>query len=287
MERKGMNKTGKQILSLFTFFLSGLIVFVVFSHIRPMPAEEIDLLSRICIILIFWLFSRWAHRSESFKDYEPLFYAFFTASAAMAADYYLPTSKFLLDILHISVMTPAGLALDKLDSSIIIIGSILILTGLSGAKPADLFLQKGNLKKGLLIGIIAFLICVSGSVFVAGSFGAKDLSPANILPWIPWILIFIFGNAMNEELLFRGLFLHRYEPVLGKFLSNLIITIPFVLHHTGVTYTNEVLIFLIYLIPLSLAWGYIAQKTNSLWGSVLFHAGTDIPVVLAIFSKLS
>ncbi len=58
----------------------------------------------------------------------------------MAADYYLPTSKLLLDILHIPVMTPAGLALDKLDSSIIIIGSILILTGLSGAKPADLFL---------------------------------------------------------------------------------------------------------------------------------------------------
>ena len=70
-------------------------------------------------------------------------------------------------------------------------------------------------------------------------------------------------------------------------MSNLVLTIPFVLHHTGVTYTGNALVFLIYLIPLSLAWGYIAQKTDSLLGSVLFHAGTDIPVVLVIFAGLS
>jgi len=44
---------------------------------------------------------------------------------------------------------------------------------------------------------------------------------------------------------------------------------------------------LAFLLPLSLAWGAITQKTDSLWGAVLFHAGMDIPVVLGIFSTLS
>ncbi len=28
------------------------------------------------------------------------------------------------------------------------------------------------------------------------------------------------------------------------------------------------------------------QKTDSIWGSVLFHAGMDIPVMVGIFSNL-
>jgi hypothetical protein len=99
-------------------------------------------------------------------------------------------------------------------------------------------------------------------------------------------LIFIAGNALNEELLFRGLFLEKVSNLSGRFLSNLAISIPFVLHHTGITYTNDALMFLAYLLPLSLAWGYITQDTDSLLGSVLFHAGTDIPVLLVIFSRL-
>ena len=74
--------------------------------------------------------------------------------------------------------------------------------------------------------------------------------------------------------------------MLGKFLSNLVIAIPFALHHSGVSYTVDTLMFLALLIPLSLAWGGLTQKTNSLWGAVLFHAGMDIPVVLSIFSNL-
>ena len=37
---------------------------------------------------------------------------------------------------------------------------------------------------------------------------------------------------------------------------------------------------------LALAWGYVTQKTDSLWGAILFHAGMDIPIMLGIFSNL-
>jgi membrane protease YdiL (CAAX protease family) len=36
-----------------------------------------------------------------------------------------------------------------------------------------------------------------------------------------------------------------------------------------------------------LLWGYITQKTDGLWGSILFHAGMDIPIFLGIFSNLA
>jgi membrane protease YdiL (CAAX protease family) len=197
------------------------------------------------------------------------------------------SSLWLHKLLKVPMQSAAGLALDKLDSSLIIVITILLFTKLSGNTFGSIFLQKGKLKRGLTIGGIAFLISALGSVFMANTFGAQNLTLARIVPWIPWILIFVMGNAFNEELLFRGMFLRKLEPLLGKVLSNLVLILPFVLHHTGVTYTNDALMFLAYLIPLAFAWGAITQKTDSLLGSVLFHAGTDLPVILAIFSKLS
>jgi membrane protease YdiL (CAAX protease family) len=56
--------------------------------------------------------------------------------------------------------------------------------------------------------------------------------------------------------------------------------------HEGASYTSQEYIFLAVLVPLALAWGYIMQKTDSVWGSILFHAGMDIPIFLGIFANL-
>jgi membrane protease YdiL (CAAX protease family) len=89
-----------------------------------------------------------------------------------------------------------------------------------------------------------------------------------------------------EELLFRGLFFKKLEPFVGKFLSNLMIALVFTLLHGLSTYSVDQMLFLFILFPLALMWGYIMQKTDSIWGSVLFHAGMDIPIMLGIFSNL-
>jgi len=36
---------------------------------------------------------------------------------------------------------------------------------------------------------------------------------------------------------------------------------------------------------LSLIWGYLMQKTESIWGSALFHAAGDCLIVFAIFAQ--
>ena len=92
--------------------------------------------------------------------------------------------------------------------------------------------------------------------------------------------------AITEELMFRGLFLRKLEPFLGRFLSNLMIAVVFTLIHQGATYTSSQLMFLAVTFPLALLLGYLAQKTDALWASILLHAGMDIPIMLGIFSNL-
>ena len=280
----------KKYTSILFFVLSlgmGLLIFVVFSHMRPVFAENIDLPLRLGLILILLIAVVLTKRKTRLKQPQQLLLACLTASTALLLDLYLPTSRRLLQILNIELHTPTGLALDKLDSSLVISLTILLLNRISGNSLGSIYLQKGLLRLGLRIGLTGFFVFALVSIPLSEwFFGAKNISIASAIPWIPWILVFILGNAFNEELLFRGLFLKRLAPFLKPFPANLLIGLIFTLHHTGVGYTPDILLFFAFLLPLALAWGAIMQKTDSLWGSVLFHAGADIPVVLAIFSNL-
>jgi membrane protease YdiL (CAAX protease family) len=114
-------------------------------------------------------------------------------------------------------------------------------------------------------------------------FQGQDLTTAK--------LITVFANGIREELLYRGLFLKKYEPLLGSRTSNLLQSLIFSLSHTvtgigSIAYTPYTLVLLLFTFALGLVWGYVMQRTNSLLGSVLFHAGSDISVFLGIFSNL-
>jgi len=87
-------------------------------------------------------------------------------------------------------------------------------------------------------------------------------------------------------LLFRGLFLGRLSPIVGAGLANLLTTIIFVTAHLQVTYSPDIVMFLAILLLLSLAWGYVMQKTDNIWGSALFHAGADWFVLIWMFAAL-
>jgi membrane protease YdiL (CAAX protease family) len=269
------------------FLFSGLILFVLFNHIQPVLPAPVDWIGRILLTTVFLAAALWTRRNPRLEKYWRLLFAFFIAALAMTVDLYLPSSAALLNILRVDLHSPAGLALDKLDSSLILVLCILLLTKASGADLGSIYLQKGNLARGLTIGLTAFAVAAAGSIPVSAAFfGGNNLSVERIIPWTPWVLIFVLGNAFSEELLFRGLFLQKFSPFTGKALSNLAIAVPFALHHGGVSYTPAVLMFLALLLPLGLVWGWITQKTDAVWGSVLFHAGTDIPIILGLFSAL-
>jgi membrane protease YdiL (CAAX protease family) len=278
-----------QRLGWFLLFLTcGLLVFLVFSHYYPFLEQPADVIGRIIVAATFLIAALFARRSERFNKYWLLSFAFFSALTAISIDHYLSLSKLLLPALNVDGNSPAGWGIEKLESSLLGIIIVLILNRLAGQGVDSLYIRRGNLGLGLTVGLVAFAVMIATVIPVTETyFKGENLTWTRILTWVPWVLVFVLANASNEELLFRGLFIGRMEPFLGKFATNLATTIPFVLMHSYTSYSADTTIFLAFqTLPVALAWCWLMQKTNSIWGSILFHAAMDIPIVVGIFSRM-
>jgi membrane protease YdiL (CAAX protease family) len=234
----------------------------------------------------FLLIATWlVHRSARLAKYWQIVFAMFILSTALSLDWIFGNN--LSDSLHIKDTTPAGFTMYKLDDFLTIISAVIVFTLLSGGSLGSIYIQKGRLKLGLIIGGITFLLAAAGSIPMAALlFNGKGLTLARVLPWTPWVLLAALANGTLEEVLFRGLFLRKLEPFFGKFLANVLIALVFTVLHQGAYYTSDQYIFLAATALVALAWGYVMQKTDSVWGSILFHAGMDIPIFLGIFANL-
>lgn len=236
----------------------------------------------IALAAVFLLVSLLLHYSQSLKRYWQIFFALFIAAFALFLDL----------LVNIPSNTIAGLFLDMLVSTSIIVSLIILLTKVSGNSFGSIFLKKGKIKMGVIVGVVGFLIFAVASVPLSESlFGGQNLSFARVVSWLPWIIPIVFLNGVREELLYRGLFLKKYEVALGSKTSNFLQAIIFSLSHSvagvGVNaYTPFIWALVVFTFVLGLVWGYLMQRTDSIIGSVLFHAGTDIPVFLGIFSTL-
>ena len=274
------------ILALLFIGIGGLLITVFKPWGKQTIADPVNnYLWRIGISAILLVPALWARRNKRFEKFWQLLFAMFTLSTALSLDWVF--GKFLYNSLHLSDAEPIGWMYEKLHEVVLIVCVIIVFSKLAGNSLGSIYIQKGNLKLGLLIGGIAFLVSIAGAIPMAELlFNGKDLTIARVLPWVPWVLIIVLANGTLEELLFRGLFLRKLEPFFGKFLSNFLIALVFTVLHKGSTYTSSEYIFLIILTPLALVLGWVMQKTDSIWGSILIHAGMDIPVFLGIFSNL-
>lgn len=231
------------------------------------------------VLLIIALFLR---RSGKGKPYWPVFYAFFVAGAAV-----LTSGLFSSDLLRLfkqTVATPQGIALAKFSESILRVIPILVLMPIMGFDWRSMYLAAGKVRFWLPIAIAAFVVFPALAYFPLSSSQAGVLD--KLLPLWPWILLFVLSNGFMEELLYRGLFLKRYEPFLGKGLSIILTAIVFALIHTQVTYAAQMIQFLVIVLVLSLIWGILIQKTDSLWGAVLFHAAGDCLIIFGAYASM-
>ena len=241
--------------------------------------ESFTVLYAIILSSIFLLISIFLRYRKS--TYWQILFAFFIAGLAILFDL----------LVNLPAQNMAGFVLDMLASTLIITGTILVFTIISGNSLGSIFLKKGKVRIGLIFGLVGFLFFALTSIPAAQYlFQGQNLSLSKFLNWMPWILPIVLLNGVREELLYRGLFLNKFGPKLGSKTSNVLQAIIFSLSHSvaGVginAYTPYVWVLVIFTFSLGLVWGYIMQRTDSIMGSVLFHAGTDIPVFLGIFSN--
>jgi membrane protease YdiL (CAAX protease family) len=122
---------------------------------------------------------------------------------------------------------------------------------------------------------------------LAAFFPNHGMTPARFLALTPALLVLVLLNGLREELWFRGLFLQRYERFLGPGAANVLTALIFTAFHVQVQYTPQLLPFLGFTFILGLILGSLMQRSGSLLGSVLFHAGSDIPIFVVYLSYVS
>ncbi len=267
-----------------TFLLFFIVESMVFAIITLSPylsktvlfGYHVGLTAALLIIALL------LRRSEKGKSFWPVFYVFFVAAAAV-----LISGLFSDDLMRLfkqTVTTPQGIATAKFSESILRVVPILVLMPLVGFDWRSMYLKTGRMRLWLPIAIAAFIFFPLLAYFAIGGSQAEMLE--KLLPLWPWILLFVLSNGFMEELLYRGLFLQKYEPFLGKGLSNILTAIVFAIMHTQVTYTAEMIMFLTIVLVLSLIWGALIQKSDSLWGAVLFHAAGDCLIIFGAYASM-
>jgi membrane protease YdiL (CAAX protease family) len=263
------------------FFIVESMVFAIIT-MSPYLSKTVLLGFHTALTATLLIIALFLKRSERGRPYWPAFYVFFVAAAAV-----LISSLFSDDLMGLfkqSITTPQGIATAKFSESILRVIPILILMPLMGFDWHSMYLKKGKVRLWLPIAIASFIVFPVLAYFAINSNQAGMLE--KLLSLWPWIFLFVLSNGFMEELLYRGLFLQKYEPFLGKGLSNILTAIVFAIMHTQVTYAAEMILFLTIVLVLSLIWGALIQKSDSLWGAVLFHAAGDSLVIFGAYASM-
>jgi uncharacterized protein len=165
---------------------------------------------------------------------------------------------------------------------------ILILVRWWGEHFSDLYLRVGRMGWWLLAATVIFV----GSYLATAAGMTQRLFPVRsslslerFLALTPALLVLCLSNGFQEEVLFRGLFLKRYQNIFGPLGANLLQATVFAIAHAGVVYTPIAFVFLfVVAFPLGLLAGYLMRNTRGMLTPVIFHAGVDIPIYFAFLT---
>lgn len=274
MERRKEEKSRFHDFGLFILFLvCGILIFV-----SPVLIKELYRTMYIVFIpILFLAIITLMYLSKNLKSYFPVFLAFLVASFVYSPQLFLGPGTTIEGKTYTTFLT-----------ALVVVLPIILITKISGKEMSSIYLNKGNLRLGLIIGLATFLFFLVTSVPVSiWIFGGKEISRDRLISLTPWIAVFVFSNAIKEEILFRGLFLKKYEYFFGATPSNFLQATIFSLAHLYVPFDSFLPLYLFMAFLLGLGFGAVMQKTDSALAAILFHAGADIPVMLAVFSLLS
>jgi membrane protease YdiL (CAAX protease family) len=172
-------------------------------------------------------------------------------------------------------------AQDKLAQFLAVVPVILLLTWVRRRPLASIYLQVGRPRRWVGLGLPWLAL---GTLGIIGIAYAYDIDAETFLAAVPWILVFVALNATMEELWFRAIFLRPYSTAMGSGLAILVTALIFGIAHVNAEYMSpgEVWAFGIGVFIIGLVAAWAMRWANSLWGSVLFHMGIDLLIIIQI-----
>jgi membrane protease YdiL (CAAX protease family) len=238
---------------------------------------------RVGVSALFLVATLALRRSDRGRVYWPVAFAYLAASLANVATWYLaaPLQRWMLGLVGAAGGTPQGLMWGKVIDVVLKLAPILLLLWLAHERLDSVYIRRGRLGWSLTVGLLALGNFTATAVAVVASWNG-DLSA--VFASLPWWFAFSLINAFMEEIWFRGLFLKRLEPAIGAAGAIWLTTLAFGASHVFAAYIepSSALVFGVITFTLGMAWALLMQKTDTLWGSVVFHTAADIYGAVAI-----
>lgn len=260
--------------------LGGAAVFVFGSPYYDVFPTNRNQAYYVALVVFFLVFSVGLKRSQSLSRFWRAAYSLFIASAAL-----LFLSTGILNLQRSTMPPLQNLAMDKFSQFLHVVPVILALTLIAKDDLKSIFVRKGRLKQGLVFGLVSF----AGFAAIALAMPSSSSDHFSSLPAaIPWVLLFIFANAIMEELWFRAIFLRKFETIIGRNAAIIVTAIIFGASHVNATYDfpGGGFVFGLVVFGLGLVGAYSMFKDDGLIGPVLFHAGYDLLVIIPILDSL-
>ena len=286
----------------------GLAVVCLVAGVAPLAARSIaDDVARISYGLLvaaaFLAFTVFARNVSTLRQFWELSFAFFVFALVQVLNNSIP-GYVGTAILHDPpsdgnplASTVSGTVVIQLLETLIAIVPIVVLTLLSGRGLASVYACRGKVGKWLAFAIVFFvLFCVfTATVALRPDSPAQRLLPTRgavtldrFLALTPALLLVAFSNGFEEEFLFRGLFLQKYNAFFNARVSNVLQAAIFSFAHAGVTYTPSALFFMLVVVfPLGLLLGYLMRASDGVATPGIVHAALDIPIYLAFVSYVA
>jgi len=262
-----------KLLSFFPVLIILLAVFMLNMTFAPKISGGIMMTIRILLIALFFAAWRILHRKKE-THAESIAFTLMVINLA-----FFIVSFFTSDLWNLNLKSPKGIALAKISDSFFICLVLIFSFLIAGHKLKDIYLTKGKLTLGLIIGFITFILLG----FLAIYNPEQPIGSEFLIKNSVWILLFIFSNAFMEELLFRGIFLKQLTKFLKPVWTIILTSIVFAAAHLQVTYTADVLFFTGIVFILGLIWGFLMYFSRSIIASLLFHAGADLMIIIPIY----
>jgi membrane protease YdiL (CAAX protease family) len=280
-----------QAIAFLFYLIGGLLIFLLGANTFKLFPTNKNTLYEWGLTMLLLLLAVIMQRVALLRIYAKIAGVLFIASAGNAIN--LALGNFLKPILLLNISPMQALAIDKLSQAVPIVLAIILLSLWFGDDLGVLFLKRGNLRQGLKFGLISFgvftvifivIVLIQANAPRTQGLFASGVSLGTVVAAIPWILLFCFANSLMEELWFRGVSLRKLTPLLGWVPSIIVTALVFGATHSAATYITSIqmIFFAIIVIALGLVNAYVMLKTDSIWGSVFFHAGYDLLVILPL-----
>jgi len=140
---------------------------------------------------------------------------------------------------------------------------------------------------GLAAGILGSLLLLgAGLALPAALLGRVGLAPVAITRDLPWLGPANGLQAFAQEVQFRGLLLGALERTMPPVLANVCQAAVFGLAHLAISYGGPEAPFVPITFLVGLVFGWLVQRTGSVWPAVIIHAVADIALRFAIVPGL-